>query len=271
MQKDRTVVEFDARRLVATCVALLGILQFGICVLAVGSATPGFEFAGDFLSELGRTTNPGGQAFNRSIVLLGICLIGFSVYGYLVGSPGDSAATVFGWSGVVSALGLIGIGTTPLDTMYLAHIGCLVLWLIPMIVMVVSGLAMLGMYGQNGCVIIIPAVLLIGGIMRYVGVAGSDSAPAAQAFVAVTGIAWLLLTSVLAARMSIWQIRTARLGNEVATRRYIQHLESTGMFSEAGKSSSRWQPQIESSAESPADPLASQPTSIDGETHGPGP
>jgi len=249
MQKDRTIVEFDARRLLATCIALLGILQFAICVLTVGGATQGFEFGGSFLSELGRTTNPGGVVFNLSIILLGICLIGFSAYGYLVGTPEDTAAEAFGWSGVASALGLIGIGATPLDKMYVTHHVCLVLWLIPMIVMVVSGLIMLGMYGRNGLVNVTLAVLLIGGVMCYAGVARSRSAPAAQAFVAVTGIVWLLLTSVLAARTAISQIRTARHGNDAATRQYIQHLESTGMFADDGKSSSRWQPQPESGTE----------------------
>jgi hypothetical membrane protein len=173
----RDKVSMDRWVLTAVLVAIFGIAQFVYCVPTAMSKYPGgslpkrdsigYQWGLNFLSDLGRTHSISGQDnstsaafFNRSIIVLGICLcIFFALLGY--------GCEEWVWTipasqvlGFLSALGLIGIGLTPLDLALNSHYQFLALWLLPMpllaIVLTIENLSqpILGLaYGlMAGCI-----------------------------------------------------------------------------------------------------------------------
>lgn len=132
-------------------VAWAGLLQFALCFYwamsvygggsQIASRMRGYSLSHNFLSDLGRTVawsgspNPSCLIFNISIVLLGASLLTF-----FVRVPDESSASPVSvrFFGVMSAIGVIGIGLTPYDRFLVAHNVALVMWLGPMVLLLVS-------------------------------------------------------------------------------------------------------------------------------------
>lgn len=136
---------------VLSLVAWAGMLQFACCfywamsVYGGGSQIAprmrGYSLSRNFLSDLGRrvawsgSPNPSCLIFNISIVLLGASLLAF-----FIRVPDESSASPVSvrFFGVMSAIGVIGIGLTPYDRFLMAHNVALVMWLGPMVLLLVS-------------------------------------------------------------------------------------------------------------------------------------
>ncbi len=232
----------DAAALLSTAIGVFGMLQFVVCVKFAAKTRGDFEFGREFLSRLGETSNSAAPLFNGSMILLGICLSGFFVVGFLVRAGGSVCVRIFSCSGTLASFGLIGIGATPLDLFYVLHHVFLVLWLIPMVIMVGSSFFLYDTDGFVRKLMLIVSAILGTSAAIYIMNGTGPGAPAFQALVTSTAVVWLLLTAVHLSRMAVYQVAGLRLGRDQETRRYIRQLEQSGLYKSDGRSSGRWEP-----------------------------
>ncbi len=140
--------------LIVSLVAFCGLVQFLVAVAIAIRYYPGdfgrsYSIFDNYLSDLGRSRTFFGQdnfvsaaLFNGSAVILGASLLPFFLI--LPTTIGTLRKAV--WvSGILSALGLIGIGLTPYDLHFTAHMTALGLWIGPMFVLVVCHLIASGL------------------------------------------------------------------------------------------------------------------------------
>jgi len=240
--RTKTTVHFDGRCLASAGIGIVGMVQFTVSLAAVIEMNESFRFGREFLSHLGQSTSHGSSLFNRSLIVLGICLIVFFIGGYLLRAGVSVAECVFGVSGILSSAGLIGIGVTPLDIYYILHHVFLVTWLIPMAAMVAAGYVALEVRGVSRILFVVFSGALFLGIGLYLLNAIDEQAPAFQAIVLFTATIWFLVTSFHLISTTFWQITVVRRGYDRKTRQYLQTLEQTGLYQPGGRSSGRWEP-----------------------------
>ncbi len=223
MKHETTERIIDKRNTLAAVVSFLGLIQFLLAVRVAAARYPGgFSFGTRFLSEMGETHGPAGVLFNRSIILLGSCLAFFFVNGFR-----DDETTVFRWSGVLSACGLIGIGSTPLDKFFYEHHLFLILWLVPMFPMIIAGTIGSRISGLPGMLL---GIVLLFLTVRYITSAGSNQAPWNQKLVIVVGLAWMVLAGFHVLRKGLQEInRRLRVGEDPLTESYLQRLQADGL------------------------------------------
>lgn len=143
--RPRSPVEVDLFCLGAVVLVFLGIAQFIAGIAQAIDAYPEpFSVFNRFLSELGRdskATAVSRRLFERSTVLLGLSMFPF-FYGiaraHTEELPGQTMA--FCSCGIASAMGLMGIGTSPYNRFLTLHIFFVLLWLAPMVFMVLKPL-----------------------------------------------------------------------------------------------------------------------------------
>jgi hypothetical protein len=136
---------FSRLHLLVSVTALLGIAQFLVGVaMAVRCYPPGIQKQGysvcdNFLSDLGcsqtrwrEDNSVSATIFNRSAIILGVSLIPFFA---VLPTTVIAFRKLIWFSGVLSALGLIGIGLTPYDLYFAAHMTTLGVWLVSMFVL----------------------------------------------------------------------------------------------------------------------------------------
>ena len=225
--------------LVLSLVASLGIVQFLFAVaIAIkyypggNSASPygsGYSLLNNFLSDLGRTKTWSGAdnsisalVFNLSVILLGASLLPF--FAVLPSTVRKGGAIV--WiSGMLSAIGLIGIGLTPYDRYFVAHHVALGLWIGPMLILSLAylgaslweGDASLGLFGWT--------IALAGAVLAY-GLAGTHSGYVAmQKVTAALSIVWFVLIGLRVGTTTIQHISSRRELVERQARQYIARLE----------------------------------------------
>jgi hypothetical membrane protein len=119
--------------------SIFGILQFLACTTIAITLYPRiFSFSENYLSDLGRKSFDYHYLFNGSLILLGVSLI--PLYGLLKATDPKRSVmmTVTSVFGVISASGLIGLGLTPIDRMFVLHHVALGIWLFPMLYMSVT-------------------------------------------------------------------------------------------------------------------------------------
>ncbi len=173
--------------------AIIGVLQFLACTTIAISLYPrSFSFSENYLSDLGRKSFDYHYLFNGSLILLGVSLI--PLYGLLKATdPRRSVMmTVTSVFGVITACGLIGLGLTPIDRMFVLHHVALAMWLFPMLYMSVAFFVAASRSPYAGVgflsaslimVIVMIATLLRTEITSYVLM---------QKAIVVCGIVWLL-------------------------------------------------------------------------------
>ena len=118
------------------------IAQFLYAVPQAMSVYPGgYSITHNFLSDLGcaftssqSDNSASASIFNRSIIVLGFSLIPFFI---VLPTELGKSRWVIRYSGVLSAMGLIGIGSTPYDQYFVEHFVALGLWIVPMLFVVV--------------------------------------------------------------------------------------------------------------------------------------
>lgn len=123
------------KKLVATlAIAALGVIQFLLCVwFGMVNYDAPFSLAENFLSELGRTTYNYGYVFNVAMMVLGLSQVPLFVM-LAKFNPDDLVSMkIASWLGVVSSFGIVGLGLTPENRLYVLHHVALVIWLFPML------------------------------------------------------------------------------------------------------------------------------------------
>ena len=220
----------DRASLASVVILLGGMAQFGINLsVAVTSFGDRYSFSRNFLSDLGRAAKPSAPYFNVGVILLGLSLTVF-----FANAARQDDRRVFGIAGIVSAAGLVGIGLTPLDRYFLEHHIFLVMWLLPMFVMIFSSIQMFD--GSIRRFVIIAGLTLWLLMSLYVSSAGSHSAPFHQKIVVIFAIGWLLLICYHSTFAVVREfVSRSSIGKDSKTRAYIQRLETSGLYSKAGR------------------------------------
>ena len=221
----------DRRSIAAVAVVFAGLVQFVICLyLAVENFPGDYSFNGHFLSDLGRSDHPSAPFFNTSIIVLGTCLIVFFTNAF----RGDGVVGLM-LTGTLSAIGLIGIGLTPLNTHFVEHHIFLVLWLGPMLLMVWFSMAVF--VRRSAFLAVVAGSALATLTMLYVTSARTDDAPFYQKIVVVAAFFWLAVISYYSMFAAVQQVMAIRFGDDRATQRYLERLETRGMYSQDGRKS----------------------------------
>ena len=204
--------------LVVGLLVLLAIGHFCCCVVYCMANYPdGYSLSEHFLSDLGSlktsegALNPNAALFNRGLVILGFSLILF--FGVISWSM-QKIQLLVGVSGVLSGLGLMGIGLTPFDVYYLEHHLALGLWLIPMVVLAVSFVIGLWWTEKKALIAVVVTfvTLLLGfAIAGYVFNQQRTGHVIFQKWVALFSVIWFLTILVSVSYSTYYYAVSARL------------------------------------------------------------
>ncbi len=216
--------------LVFGLLALLGILQFALSVYhAINIYPDGYSITNNFLSDLGRTATLKGadnavcaSIFDRSVVALGISLIPFFSVMPTVLQKGRSVLCVLG---VLSAIGLIGIGLTPYDRYFVAHHVALGLWIGPMLLMVVTFFICAKLDGTSSAMLSIATLLVVLAVCGY-AFSGSHSGHVVfQKVLAILAGFWFCLVFITVPVVTIQAISSRRLMVEKQATQYLKVIQ----------------------------------------------
>ena len=174
-------------------ISLLGIAQF-IAATAVSMARfpDGYSFSENFLSDLGRASIASSSMFNGSLVVLGLSLL--PLFGMVTvldprRSVSAQATTVLG---VVSALGIVGLGLTPIDRQFISHHVALAAWLFPMLYMTVSFFYVVSRSPHVGVWFLSASLVMVVGMTIVLLNTKITTVELLQKSVVVCGFVWLL-------------------------------------------------------------------------------
>jgi hypothetical protein len=238
---------FNKVNLVCGLIALLGIAQFIYAVPQAMSVYPGgYSIAHNFLSDLGCTVtssyldnSASASIFNRSIIVLGFSLIPFFVV--LPTVLGD-AHWIIRCSGVLSAMGLIGIGSTPYDRYFVEHFVALGLWITPMLIVVVTFAFSIELGGIASLSLSVCTFLVVSAAGAY-ALAGSHSGHVIfQKALAILSMFWFFLVFVIVSVSTIQSIPSTRQIAERQAREYLNIIKSNHRRRKVIRSRSRIEP-----------------------------
>lgn len=218
----------DPRSVLGVVAAIGGLLQFGVGLQKAVITFPGkYSFSRHFLSDLGRSDKPSAVHFNIALIVLGVCLIVFFLNSF---RELESEGRTFRLAGVLSSVGLIGIGLTPLDRMFVWHHVFLVLWILPMIAMIFSIMSItMRVHGRSALTSVVVGVILLCMTGLYISAARTAAAPLVQKLVVIGACVWLCLICSLSVQSAVRQIARIRFGHDRATQSYIRKLERDGL------------------------------------------
>lgn len=216
--------------LVFGLIAWLGIVQFAISVrYAVSLYADDYSVAENFLSDLGRTVTFDGtdnsncaNVFNRSVIILGITLLPFFAVMPSVLQRGRFAIRAFG---LLSSLGLIGIGLTPYDLYFIPHHAALVLWIGPMLLTVVTLLICAIVEGISSKMLSAGSLLLIAGVSAYALAGTYQGYVVFQKVMAVLACVWFCTVFVTISLATIHSIRSRRMMIEKQANQYLKRIQ----------------------------------------------
>ena len=118
--------------------AILGVITFLVCTTIAIWNYEGYSLSKKFLSDLGSQEFRLSYLFNYSLIGLGFSLIPMFVMIWITDPRNSFAAKLTAIFGTISAIGLIGLGSCPIDRHFFAHNAWLGVWLFPMFYMTVS-------------------------------------------------------------------------------------------------------------------------------------
>jgi hypothetical membrane protein len=219
--------------LIVSLVAFLGIVQFLVAVAIAIQHYPadfgrGYSIFDNYLSDLGRSRTFWGQdnsvsaaLFNRSAVILGASLLPFFVI--LPTTIGALRKAV--WvSGILSALGLIGIGLTPYDLHFTAHMTALGLWIGPMVVLVVCHLIASGLDDEISLARKACALALVLALVTYALLGTQREGIIVQKLTVGVAMLWFLMIGVRVGGTVVRIVSTRNPAIEQQARRYMETL-----------------------------------------------
>lgn len=224
----------DRLSIVAVACAAAGLAVFAYCILTAVSLHPGWSFRQSYLSHLGISTEKSAPWFQA-----GICGIAIGVAPLYLNYLRFDGQRSFGAVGVVSNIGLSGVGLTPMDTHAFSHYVCLGVWLIGLGLMLVQQIR----EGVRTKKYLLPAVGWILGSLIFGYVTGTrrGTAPFYQKLVIGGAIFWLGLISWLTTRSAFVLVRygVTKVGHDRGTQAYLSRLETKGMYGPDGRASGR--------------------------------
>ena len=117
-------------------IAVLGVIQYLVAnAVAMAHFPDGYSFSGNFLSDLGRSTHDYSDFYNFSLIFLGIGLLPLFVSLMLVDPRDSFSMKLAAGFGCLTAMGIVGLGLTPIDKFFILHHIALGVWLFPMFYM----------------------------------------------------------------------------------------------------------------------------------------
>ena len=196
-------LQVNYSNLISGVIALAGVVQFAVCVnWSMNHYPGGYHWGEHFISDLGRTKTVLGHdnslisgVFAQTTLMLGLALMPFMVALPGLFTYGRIPLRILG---VLSSIGLIGIGQTPYDLYVELHHASLGLWLVPMAAMVMLLPIFLKIDAAAPDSLIILSVVLLAAIVLY-GLAGFRTGYVViQKVVVVLSIVWLVVVAISA-------------------------------------------------------------------------
>ena len=222
--------QLNKTNLVCGFVALLGIAQFGYgLVRAVRCYPGGYLLSEHFLSDLGRTVTSNGQIntvsasiFNQSVIVLGCSLIPFFLAMPEVLETGRWLVRL---SGVLSALGLVGIGLTPYNSHLAAHLVALCLWLVPMLVSIVVFSVSAELGGRLRTLVFVGMAGVVFAFCGYAFVESHYGHVVFQKILVVLAVLWFCLVFACVSVSTIQSMSSRKLVAERQARAYLKVIQ----------------------------------------------
>lgn len=216
--------------LVCGIVALLGIAQFFHAVLNAMNFFPGgYSITTNFLSDLGcadaiKNQNDMTSAlnFNRSIILLGSLLIPFFT---VMPAVLERRVEMLRYTGILSALGLIGIGLMPYDLYYFLHHVALGIWIVPLLVFVVSLAISIDLGRFSSAMLLFFSLLVVLAIGGYAFAGDPSGHVIFQKLVVILAACWFCLVFVIVSISTVQSIVSTRLIAEKQARQYLEVIQ----------------------------------------------
>ena len=211
-------------------IALLGIFQFGLATCwAIANYPDGYSITNNFLSDLGRRTTLGGMdnslcatLFSSSVVVLAIALIPFFS---VMPSVFESGRSILRGSGILSAIGLLGIGLTPYDHYFFAHHAALGLWVGPMLVTVVTFFFYARSNGAASLGLSIGTLLVVLAACGYAFAGDHTAYVVFQKVLAVLAVVWLCVVFVTVSVSTVRAATSRHLIAEKQARQYLKRIQ----------------------------------------------
>lgn len=228
----RRHVDIDRLSIVSVVIVLLGLGLFALGLMRAVQLSPRFSFTQSFFSELGQTGKRSAMFFNASVVLLGSCVLVF-----FLNSVRFYGEVLFGLLGTVSAVGLIGVGLTPMNTHFVSHCVCLGVWLLALLAVLLLQSAEAMRNGEYTLPIFAGVLAVL--IVAYGASGLGGNAPFFQKLVVATAILWLGIVCWYAIRNAVSITREYVVGHDRQTRSYIDRIASRGMYGPQGKRQDR--------------------------------
>ena len=200
-------------------VALAGITQFVCAVVRAIHTMDGYSITENFLSDLGRTHSSSASLFNGSAVILGISLVPF-----FTAMPDvlERGQTVVRLSGVLSSLGLVGIGLTPYDKYFVAHHVALALWIGPMCMLVLSFFTIASSGGRTNVALAVGTLLVLLSVGAYAFAGSHGGHVILQKVLAILAVVWFCLVFISVTVTTMGSFPARRIIAERQARQYLQ-------------------------------------------------
>lgn len=199
-------------------------------------APDGYAWSRNFLSDLGlqkawsgKDNSGGARYFNGSIILLGIALILFFCVSVRASERGDVIALAIAGAGGISSLGLVGIGMTPYDVLFVDHHIMLAVWIMPLPIIAVAFAAQC-FRAENrigflsGSIAALAAVGLIVAIIAYAVAPSLRDRVLMQKVLAGIAILWFTIVVGRVALASITIISQRKRFRERLAEKYIRQI-----------------------------------------------
>lgn len=184
---------FKTTLIVVLTIAMLGLVQFLACTAySIATFPEGYSFSNNYLSDLGRKSVENSAIFNGSMMLLGICLI--PLFGMITAmdtrqSISAKLTTAFG---IVSALGIVGMGMTPIDRQYISHHIALAIWLFPMLYLTISFFYVVARSPHVGIWFLSGSLLMVVGMIVVLLNTQLSTYELLQKAIVICGLIWVI-------------------------------------------------------------------------------
>ncbi|MEM7785640.1 MAG: DUF998 domain-containing protein, partial [Planctomycetota bacterium] len=118
--------------------AIQGLVLFLVFTGIAMYEYQGYTFNHHYLSDLGRNTFKYNYFFNYSLIWLGFSLIPMFLMIWITDPRQSISAKMTAALGTVSAIGLMGLGCSPVDRYFVAHHAWLAVWVFPMFYLAIT-------------------------------------------------------------------------------------------------------------------------------------
>ncbi len=191
----------------------------------------GYSVERHFLSDLGRLYTADGidnsecsQKFSLAMILAGLSLILF--FCVLAVTMPDGKISI-GLSGIISAIGLIGIGITPYDRFFNLHHVALFTWLISMTIFVLIFLTEAYASNFNNKLLTIGSLAVLVATLGYAFGGSREGYVVMQKLLVVIAMLWM---SIVIYTTSVSTVTVLRTRHAIATeqaREYLKRIEKS--------------------------------------------